>query len=136
MCLAIPAKIEAFIDEDKHFAMADIAGVKRQINVDLLRATDGANDMSANTNTSSNTETNFNTNARSDTVANTNDTAHSAHTGVAIGDWVLIHVGFAMSKISEQQAQEQLQILAMLGQSLQSQEEADGYTFELNSTEK
>ena len=93
MCLAIPGKIEAFIDADKHFARADISGVKRQISVDLLRDGDG----------------------------------------IAIGDWVLIHVGFAMSKISEEQAQEQLQILAILGEAMQSQEEAAGYTFEATS---
>jgi hydrogenase expression/formation protein HypC len=33
------------------------------------------------------------------------------------GDWVLIHVGFAMSKISERQALEQIRLLAMLGES-------------------
>jgi len=33
-----------------------------------------------------------------------------------IGDWVLIHVGFAMSRIDEKQAQETLQILSELGE--------------------
>ena len=33
-----------------------------------------------------------------------------------IGDWVLIHVGFAMSKISEQDAAEQMQLLTILGE--------------------
>ena len=33
------------------------------------------------------------------------------------GDWVLIHVGFAMSKISEAEAREQMETLAMLGES-------------------
>jgi len=31
------------------------------------------------------------------------------------GDWVLIHVGFAMSKISEEQAIDQLHTLTVLG---------------------
>lgn len=31
--------------------------------------------------------------------------------GIKPGDWVLIHVGFAMSKINEQEAQETLKIL-------------------------
>jgi len=31
------------------------------------------------------------------------------------GDWVLIHVGFAMSKISEQDALEQMNTLRLLG---------------------
>ena len=34
---------------------------------------------------------------------------------VARGDWVLIHVGFAMSKIDEHEAQETLQALQGLG---------------------
>ncbi len=32
------------------------------------------------------------------------------------GDWVLIHVGFAMSKISEQDAADQMSTLRMLGE--------------------
>ena len=32
------------------------------------------------------------------------------------GDWVLIHVGFAMSKISEAEALDQIQTLTMLGE--------------------
>jgi hydrogenase expression/formation protein HypC len=33
-----------------------------------------------------------------------------------VGDWVLIHVGFAMSRIDEQQAAETLKILTELGE--------------------
>ena len=33
-----------------------------------------------------------------------------------LGDWVLVHVGFAMSKISAGQANAQLQMLAELGE--------------------
>lgn len=36
--------------------------------------------------------------------------------GIAPGDWVLIHVGFAMSKINEEEAQETLKALALLGE--------------------
>ena len=36
--------------------------------------------------------------------------------GVTIGDWVLIHVGFAMSKIDEDEADRALQGLQLLGQ--------------------
>jgi hydrogenase expression/formation protein HypC len=35
--------------------------------------------------------------------------------GVAPGDWVLIHVGFAMSKIDEHEAQETLHMLQEMG---------------------
>jgi hydrogenase expression/formation protein HypC len=36
--------------------------------------------------------------------------------GIAPGDWVLIHVGFAMSKIDEQEARETMQTLQMMGE--------------------
>ncbi len=43
------------------------------------------------------------------------------------GDWVLIHVGFAMSKISEADAQEQMELLRMLGECEAAVEEVTGY---------
>jgi hydrogenase expression/formation protein HypC len=43
------------------------------------------------------------------------------------GDWVLIHVGFAMSKISEQGAHQQMQMLRMLGEDEAAMEEVSGY---------
>jgi len=43
------------------------------------------------------------------------------------GDWVLIHVGFAMSKISEQDAAEQMETLRMLGESEAAAQEVRGY---------
>jgi hydrogenase expression/formation protein HypC len=45
----------------------------------------------------------------------------------AVGDWVLIHVGFAMSKISAAQADEQLKMLAILGEAGAASDEAGGY---------
>lgn len=38
-----------------------------------------------------------------------------ASEGIAPGDWVLIHVGFAMSKIDEREACETLQLLQQMG---------------------
>jgi hydrogenase expression/formation protein HypC len=46
-----------------------------------------------------------------------------------VGDWVLIHVGFAMSKIGEQEARDQLTMIAALGEEQQAMEEVRGYTF-------
>jgi hydrogenase expression/formation protein HypC len=43
--------------------------------------------------------------------------------GIAPGDWVLIHVGFAMSKIDEVEARETQKTLQLMGQA---------YTDELN----
>ncbi len=47
--------------------------------------------------------------------------------GLSVGDWVLIHVGFAMSKISAEHAEEQLRILASLDEINEAQAEAEGY---------
>ncbi|QSR88415.1 HypC/HybG/HupF family hydrogenase formation chaperone [Methylacidiphilum caldifontis] len=47
--------------------------------------------------------------------------------GVLPGDWVLVHVGFALEKISYQEAQEQLQMLSLLGEEKQFIEEIQGY---------
>jgi hydrogenase expression/formation protein HypC len=55
------------------------------------------------------------------------------HTGLLeddpprIGDWVLVHVGFAMSKVSESQALDQLRTLSLLGENESIQEEFAGY---------
>jgi hydrogenase expression/formation protein HypC len=46
------------------------------------------------------------------------------------GDWVLIHVGFAMSKISEADAVDQLNMLTSLGESEAALEEVRGYGLE------
>jgi hydrogenase expression/formation protein HypC len=47
-----------------------------------------------------------------------------------LGDWVLIHVGFAMSKISEQDAVDQMNTLRMLGETEQAMQEVRGYGLE------
>ncbi|HYZ82942.1 MAG TPA: HypC/HybG/HupF family hydrogenase formation chaperone [Bryobacteraceae bacterium] len=43
------------------------------------------------------------------------------------GDWVLIHVGFAMSKISEADALDQMRMLTELGETEAAMQEARGY---------
>ncbi len=88
MCLAIPAKIVEFPEPGNAVAVAEVSGVRRRVNVDLLRGS-----------------------------------------GLAVGDWVLLHVGFAMSRISEAQAQEQMEILQMLGEIDPALDEVRGYTF-------
>jgi hydrogenase expression/formation protein HypC len=42
------------------------------------------------------------------------DDAHPVE--ACVGDWVLVHVGFAMSRIDERQANETLKILVELGE--------------------
>jgi hydrogenase expression/formation protein HypC len=88
MCLAIPGKIVELAADRPQLAMVEVAGVRRQVNVDLLR-----------------------------------------DDPLGPGDWVLIHVGFAMSKISEAGAEEQMRMLAMLGEDEQAMQEVEGYRF-------
>ncbi len=40
---------------------------------------------------------------------------------LGIGDWVLIHVGFAMSKLDEREAQETLKLLNEMGAAFQDE---------------
>jgi hydrogenase expression/formation protein HypC len=88
MCLAIPGRIVEIVEDLPQLAMVEVAGVRRQVNVDLLR-----------------------------------------DEPLGPGDWVLIHVGFAMSRISEAGAQEQMRMLEMLGEDEQAMQEIQGYGF-------
>jgi hydrogenase expression/formation protein HypC len=47
-----------------------------------------------------------------------------------LGDWVLIHVGFAMSKISEADAVDQMRTLTILGETEAAMQEVRGYGLE------
>ncbi len=85
MCLAIPGRV-AELSDDGHFAMVEVSGVRRKINIDLV-----------------------------------------APDGIGVDDWVLIHVGFAMSKIGEDEAKEQIKLLEMLGEADDARIEIEGY---------
>lgn len=52
---------------------------------------------------------------------------------VVPGDWVLIHVGFAMSKISEADASDQMNTLRMLGEVEGAMQEVQGYGLDGNA---
>lgn len=82
MCLAIPGQIVEWVDEELNIAKAQVANVRRNVNVGLLAETEDA---------------------------------------VSIGDWVLIHVGFAMSKIDEAEAQATREFLEQLGDPYESE---------------
>jgi hydrogenase expression/formation protein HypC len=75
MCLGIPGRIVEIVDDANHIARAEVSGVRRNVNVALVRSE-----------------------------------------GIAPGDWVLIHVGFAMSKIDEGEALETLALLRQMGE--------------------
>ena len=46
---------------------------------------------------------------------------HNDEEKISIGDWVLIHVGFALSKVDEAEAQSTLQALAEIGAAYQQE---------------
>jgi hydrogenase expression/formation protein HypC len=55
---------------------------------------------------------------------------------IGLGDWVLIHVGFALSKIGEAEAQDQLRMLRAMGEDELAIEEVRGYTFAADGGER
>jgi len=86
MCLAIPGKIVELVPGPEQWAVVDVVGVRRRVDISLI-----------------------------------------VDEGAGPGDWVLIHVGFAMSKISEEAAAEQMRMLEMLGETATALEEVTGY---------
>jgi len=69
MCLAIPVRVEKIIDGER--ALADIGGVKKEINVALIE-------------------------------------------DLAVGDYVILHVGYALNKIDPAEAAKTLALFAEL----------------------
>jgi hydrogenase expression/formation protein HypC len=55
---------------------------------------------------------------------------------LALGDWILIHVGFALSKVSESEARDQLAMLRAMGEDELAMEEVRGYTFAADEGER
>lgn len=83
MCLGIPGQIIAVRDPDRMMAMAEISGVRREVNVaPVLQGP--IEDL--------------------------------------IGKWALIHVGFAMSVIDEDEAAKTLEALRGLGEAQETLE--------------
>ena len=72
MCIAIPGKVKAIIDENT--ATVDMGGICRDVNMDLLGG---------------------------------------ASEGL-LGRYVLVHVGYAISEISEEESEETMQLLRQI----------------------
>ena len=84
MCLGIPGRITAITDEARLMAMAEVSGVRREVNVACV--------------------------------------AEGPLQGL-IGEWVLIHVGFAMSRIDAEEAARTLEALRDLGEAQETLEQ-------------
>jgi hydrogenase expression/formation protein HypC len=78
MCLGIPVKIIGIVDPGKMLALAEVKGVRREVNVALV--SDGGEALEA-----------------------------------LVGHWVLLHVGFAVSRIDETEARITLDLLDAVG---------------------
>jgi hydrogenase expression/formation protein HypC len=93
MCLGVPGQIVEIVDRELLIAVADVAGVRRKVNITCIVSDEHRIDD-------------------------------------CIGDWVLIHVGFAMARIDEAEAAETLKVLTAMGElqaelaSMQSSEDA------------
>lgn len=79
MCLGIPAQIVAIADPARKLALAEVSGVRRQVNVAPVMPESGVIEE-------------------------------------LIGAWVLLHVGFAMSRIDVAEAAKTLALLIELGE--------------------
>ena len=90
MCLGIPGRIVEIVDAQQQRAVADVDGVRREISLALLGI-------------------------RNDDGTVTSAVDLSVGGAVSLDDWVLIHVGFAMSRIDEDEAAETLRALRVIG---------------------
>ena len=79
MCLGVPGQIVEIVDPELLIAVADVAGVRRKVNITCIVTDEHRIDD-------------------------------------CIGDWVLIHVGFAMARIDEAEAAETLKVLTAMGE--------------------
>lgn len=100
MCLGIPGRIVEIVDAGQQRVVADVDGVRREISAALLGI-------------------------RNDDGTITSPVELSGDDAVALHDWVLIHVGFAMSKIDEDEAAQTLRALRVLGDAYE--QEIDEY---------
>jgi hydrogenase expression/formation protein HypC len=105
MCLGIPGKIVEIVDADQQRAIADVEGVRREISVALLGIAGDDGKVIGEA---------------------------SGEDAIVVGDWVLIHVGFAMSKIDESEATETLRALKVLGEAYEQEMEEFGADGEID----
>ena len=83
MCLGIPGQIVEVTDEARMMAMAEVSGVRREVNLACI-AQGSLQEL--------------------------------------VGKWALIHVGFAMSEIDEEEAAKTLEALRGLGEAQETLE--------------
>ena len=92
MCLAIPAQIVELRDDDN--ALVDLAGVKKEISLALL------SDVQAGV----------------DLAGIRKEISLSLVDNVVVGDYVIVHVGYALNKLDPEEAAKTLKLFAEMGE--------------------
>jgi hydrogenase expression/formation protein HypC len=92
MCLGIPGQVVEMTDPAGYLAKVDVNGIKRVISVRLLadpglQSEGGRGSFPA-----------------------------APGIGLDVGDWVLVHVGFAMARIDEREARQTIEAVRRMGQ--------------------
>ncbi len=75
MCLAIPARLLEYTDDQRQYGKVELGGVVRLVNTTMLTGSDSTEP----------------------------------------GEYVLVHVGFALSKVSEEEAAQTMALLEAMG---------------------
>lgn len=117
MCLAIPGQVVELIDVESHLARVEVAGVHRTVNVGLLvpDAPGSESPPSAAPSPDSSSP------EGSATTGPSSASDSLEQGGVEPGDWVLIHVGFAISKVDEEEAARTFEFLQTIGQDFEDE---------------
>lgn len=90
MCLAVPGRILEISSQHPPKGIVDLEGVRREVSLELVTSDESSPETILPADTPS----------------------------AKVGDWVLVHVGFALSIVDEQEAQETLETLRKLGDML------------------
>lgn len=88
MCIGVPGEVVSIADQAEQRVVVAVDGAQREVSAALLGVRDGAGNVIGG-------------DGRTDEA-------------VGIGDWVAVHMGFAMEKLDESEAREVLRSIAEL----------------------
>jgi hydrogenase expression/formation protein HypC len=88
MCIGVPGEIVGIVDPAEQRVVVAVGGAQREVSAALLGVRDGAGNVTGG--------------------------GGGADEAVGVGDWVAVHMGFAMEKLEESEAREVLRSIAEL----------------------
>lgn len=127
MCLAIPGQVVEIKDEDPHLAEVDVGGVRRTVNVGLLQPDTAPSTGAPGAADGSDSPDGPDPAGSPDPSVAVGPPSSPDPEGVEPGDWVLIHVGFAISKVDEEEAQETYDFLSQFDEGEAFEEEMEDF---------